>query len=237
MDADSVGAFKMIGRRWRNFVVDRSQKCIAADHLEARWIWILPILHDPHATSFIPRHKERLSNVRIAKDKFYTQVFRRQKMLDGFGGRQRIRVTISASDVFFNIVNGVDFQIDGFGRSVCIGDRLSRVKFELSRFRFAPRRVVARTILPDAFQTKGLHRGFVHQNRRSHAEVWSRIILIDSNCDRVKFTCLDERCINGVAALFSETTAKLWRKGSRGTNGLSTDVGRASIIQSFREQR
>lgn len=41
VEADAIKAAIMMGRRLRNFVVDASQKLIAAEHSQARRLWVL----------------------------------------------------------------------------------------------------------------------------------------------------------------------------------------------------
>ena len=236
MDADSIRALEMIGRRGRDPVVDRSQKRVATDHFQAGGVRVLTIFHQPHPASFVPCHEQRLSDVGIAEHQLDRQVVRRVEVLHGFGGAERIRISVAASDILFHVIDSIDFQIHALRRRIGIAERLSGIEAKVRRSRGRPRRIISRTILPDSFESQGLLRGFVHQHRRSDAEIRSRIVLKDSNGYGCVLTAFHQRRIDCEPSAFSESAAELRRKRAGGSDRLTRDECGPGIIQCFHKQ-
>ena len=67
VDGDDVGAAVMVGRSRGDAVVVRAVILIAADHVDACGIRILPILRDPEAAAGIEAEVSRLGNERLGQ--------------------------------------------------------------------------------------------------------------------------------------------------------------------------
>ena len=79
VDRDLVETRLPLRRRRRNFVIDRSQERIAAEHLQPRGIRVLQVLHDPQPPPLVPRHEERLLDVRLGQHQFQLVIVRHRE--------------------------------------------------------------------------------------------------------------------------------------------------------------
>ena len=226
----------MMGWRWWDFVVDRPQKGVSTDHFQAGGIRVLTILHQPHTSAFIPGHKQWLSDTGIAQHELDLQIVRRREMLHGFRGAERIRITTAASDILFDVIDGIDFQVHTLRRRVDIVEWQSSIETKVRRSRRGPRRIISRTILPDSFESQRLLPGFVHQHRRSDAEIRARVVLKHSNGNGHVLAAYDQRRINREPTAFSQSAAKLRRKSAGGSDRLTSDKCGPGIVQCFDKQ-
>ena len=89
VDRDPILATEVLGWWRRHAVVDGPQEFIAADHLQAGRIGILPEFDHPQAAARVPGKLQRLPDVGLGKDQFHVQVGGRLEPPQRLGGRQR----------------------------------------------------------------------------------------------------------------------------------------------------
>ena len=157
-------------------------------------------------------------------------------MRHGFRRAERIRVAVATSHILFDIIHGIHCDVNAFSDRISVTQRLSGIQFKLCRSCTGPGDVITGAVLPCAFQSKRLLRGFIHQHRWCDTEVRTRVILIDSNRDRDELTGFHQRRVHGVATFFAEPAAKLWWKRAGGSHRLTADIGRTCIVERFGKQ-
>ena len=85
MHRDEVASAVVMRRRGRHAVEARAVVFVAADHLHARRIRILPVLRHPHPPALIEADVRRLRDLRFARDEVHREVVRHRHL------RQRVR--------------------------------------------------------------------------------------------------------------------------------------------------
>jgi hypothetical protein len=88
VDGDDVGAAVVVGRSRGNAVVVRAVILIAADHVDACGIRVLPILRDPEAAAGVEAEVGRLGDERLGQQQVDREIRRRTHLRIGVGRRK-----------------------------------------------------------------------------------------------------------------------------------------------------
>ena len=171
MDRDDVGPLIVMGRSRRDAVVVRAIILVAADHVHAGRVRILPILRDPKPAAGVETEVGRLGDLRLGQQEVDSQIGRRAHLGVGVGRRQRGAVELL----------GAAEDAVGFAE---LGER-GGSRLDLERRAGDQRR---RGIFPRAFED-ALHE-VVHDERRFADETALPLRLPDAEDDLVPLALL-----------------------------------------------
>ena len=214
VDRDPILAWKMMGGRTGDLVVDRPQVFVATDHREACRIRILQVLDNPEPAPRVELERERLADIGVGEYQLDIQAFHRCQRRDRLG-------RWTGATVVFQLAELGDccFPVGQGGKT--IGCRISF-------FPETPLVTVAGTVLPLSPGPDGLL--FRRQDRGRDIEISAAEVTVGTNCKDIGLAKEQVLRLNAKGHLASQATTELGRHAAKGDDFHAVEIDLASVV-------